>query len=211
MTCGKHSRTELNSDEDTQTYTSLPVFLEKGHGWLVPTWESLWLSLRHTGRSSFEREENEHCLGPVKVFAHSLKRGGLRDRLGCPLILTSWRPERLNNFARWHSSRWHTWDRNQPFVCRAFALEPAVLVWVRASECAYVGVHERVSVRVRDWVCDGVHVCMCVQGMGGGGEPEQRTSRIIINRKPGALAPLFLARGSLRFRVGLRWWAAVLA
>lgn len=79
------------------------------------------------------------------------------------------------------------------------------------SECVYVGVHERVSVHVRDWVCDGVHVCMCVRGMGGGGEPKQRTSCTIINRKPGALAPLFLARGSLRFWVGLWWRAAVLA
>lgn len=68
-----------------------------------------------------------------------------------------------------------------------------------------MGVYKHVSVGVRDWVCEGVHVCMRVLGMGGGGEPQQRTSRIIINRKPGALAPLFLACGSLRsLQVGLR-------
>lgn len=202
LTCGGHSRTELNSDKNTQPYTSPPIYLQKGHRWLVPTWESLRPSLHHTGRSSFNREENEQGLGLVKVFAHSLKRGGCRDHLGCLLILTSWRPERLNDFARWSSSQWHTWNRNQPFCFPGIRII-ACCPHVRACGCVCMCIGVCVSVHVRD--CERMHVCMRIPGTGGGRESEQRTSGIIINRKPRALCPLFLARGSLcSLQVGLR-------
>ena len=86
LTFGEHSRTELNSDEDAKTYMSLAICLEKGHRLFAPTWESFWLSLSHTGRSSFKRDENEHGLGPGKVLVQSLKRRGLWDHLVCPLL-----------------------------------------------------------------------------------------------------------------------------
>lgn len=65
LTCGEHSRNELNSDEDANTDTSLPILPERGRHYLCPLG-----NLRDflTGGSSFKREEEECGVGPAKYW-----------------------------------------------------------------------------------------------------------------------------------------------